>query len=84
MTRTLMRYLGSHCCEILDCASITCETKQTHPSVSVEHIDVITGVQVIDGTFAVDFKGIYNQVEFSGGMNISKQSKLTFVHLDVN
>lgn len=32
--------------------------KKTHPRKSIEDIDVITGVEIIDGTLSVDFEGI--------------------------
>jgi hypothetical protein len=32
----------------------------TYPCVAVEDIDVVAGVQVVDGTFSVDLKGVWN------------------------
>ena len=30
----------------------------THPCVAVEDVDIVAGVQVIDGTFTIDFKSV--------------------------
>jgi hypothetical protein len=35
----------------------------THTSISVENIDIVTGVQIIDGTFTVDLEGVYGRNE---------------------
>lgn len=32
--------------------------KAAYPSVTVENVDVVTGVQVIDGTLAIDFESV--------------------------
>ena len=32
---------------------------ETHASESVKDIDVVAGVEIIDGTFTVDFKGVF-------------------------
>jgi hypothetical protein len=31
----------------------------THPSIAIENVDIITSVQVINGTFTIDFESVW-------------------------
>lgn len=59
MTRTLMRYFGSHCetTDQLHCSALGNDVA-TYPSVSVKDVDVVAGVEVVDRTLAVNLERV--------------------------
>ena len=59
MTRTLMRYFGSHCetTDQLHCSALGNDVA-TYPCVPVEDVDVVASVQVVDRTLAVNLERV--------------------------
>lgn len=39
-------------------------TNNTYPGVSVEHIDVVSSIQVVNRTFTIDFKSVCGEVNY--------------------
>lgn len=68
MTRTLMRYLGSHCNSSVSREHdriIVLQRKihaeeSTYPGVPVKDVDIVARVQEINSTLAIDLKGVWN------------------------
>ena len=60
MTRTLMRYLGSHCKYTTTQFTMRSERgRDTHARVAIEDVDVVSGVEVVDRAFTVNFERVY-------------------------
>ena len=58
MTRTLMRYFGSHCNHI-NFKNFSRRKVVTYASKPVKDIDKISGVEVINGTLSINFKSVF-------------------------
>lgn len=57
-----MRYLGSHCHLILaNVYPYWGQRDETYACKSVENIDVVAGIQIINGAFTINLKSIYGE-----------------------
>jgi hypothetical protein len=52
-----MRYLVSHC-YLLEGTITTLDERETYPCKAIENVHVVTRVQIIDGTFTIDFESV--------------------------
>ena len=72
MTRTLMRYFGSHWRTRTDVRIRTdaLERTDTHSCEAVEDVDVVLRVQVVNGAFTVDLESVYERSQYSSLVSV--------------
>ena len=53
----------------------------THPGVSIEYVDIVSGVQIVNRTFTIDFEGICIRRKSCESQD---EMRRTFIHLNVD
>ena len=87
MTRTLIRYFGSHCWSRMSTfyGLWSQPEGEVYPRKTIENIDVFPSVQIIDSALSVDLEGVcWRIVKLVSRLSAWTGGGLTLVHFDVD